>query len=74
LPGTNHVQSTKECTPKTTQTASNAAMPTRSAVHGARRPAPHSPTVRPAAASHAASSASETAMPTAPRSATVCTT
>ena len=39
-------------------------MPTRSGVHGARRPAPQSPTVRVAAASQAASSASETPMPT----------
>jgi hypothetical protein len=74
LPGTNHVQSTKECTPKTTQMASSVAIPTRSAVHGARRLAPQSPTVRAAAASHAASRASETAIPTAPMSATVCTT
>ena len=74
LPGTNHVQSTKECTPKTTQTDSSVAIPTRSGVHGARRAAPHSPTVRPAAASQAASSASDTAIPTAPRSASVWTT
>ena len=74
MPGTNQVQSMKECTPKTTQMASSVAIPTRSGVHGARRRAPQSPTVREAAASHAASRASETAMPTSPRSASVCTT
>jgi hypothetical protein len=38
--GTNHVQSTNECTPKTTQMDSSVAMPTRSGVHGAPRPGP----------------------------------
>jgi hypothetical protein len=74
LPGTNHVQSMNECTPKTRQMTSSVAIPTRSGVHGLRRDGPHSPTVRPAAASQAASSASEIASPTTPMSATVCTT
>ena len=67
LPGTNQVQSTKECTPKTTQMASSVAMPTRSGVHGARRArADQARPCAPAAASHAASSASEASQPDQP--------
>ena len=73
VPGMNHVQSTSECTPKTTTTQPSASSPTRSA-SPPREPGPrHGPVARTADASQAASSASVSASPTMPRSAAVCT-
>ena len=63
LPGTNHVQSIAECTPKTITTTASVAMPTRSASQGSPRSRRRRPIARAAAASQATAASSETAQP-----------
>ena len=75
MPGTNHVQSTNECTPKTSDDRGSVSSPMRSGVYGAAaRRRGRRPVVRAAAASHATNSARLIASPRSPRSASVWTT
>ncbi len=73
LPGTYHVQSIAECTPKTITTTARVANPTRSASQGNRSALRRTPSTRAAAARNAATASSESPMPTQPRSASTWT-